>query len=93
MRYLCCRTYQMSFLKDQKHFGTLGKNLNIPVPELISIINVYGLWLLGKSFSAPFHEIWRCYHIWKAKQTSLLLREGHLFPKGPKCYCPFRNEF
>ena len=49
------------------------------------------LWLLGKSFSAPFPEKCRCYHLCKAKQTSLLLREGKLFPKGPKCYSPFRK--
>ena len=27
------------------------------------------------------------------KSYHLLLREGKLFPKGPKCYWPFRNEF
>ena len=50
------------------------------------------LWLLGKSFSAPFPEKCRCYHLCKAKQTSLLLREGKLFLKGSKCYWPSRKE-
>ena len=60
----------------------------------LKLLSLRAFWCFGEESpcSLPRIDI-NYYYLWNMKSYHLLLREGKLFPKGPKCYWPLRNEW